>query len=87
MTVIEKLYSMNSYQMSIAVKSIAAQLINSICVPIIVNYYIEDNIFESSGLVEDIFILALASSLVPPFVRLIDPWNMFLLLRYKYYND
>ena len=42
MTVIEKVYSMNNYQISIALKSIIFQLVNSIMVPIIVNYYIKD---------------------------------------------
>lgn len=51
MTLIEKVYSMNNYQISIAIKSIIAQSLNSILVPIMVNYYIKDgNIFGVSGL-------------------------------------
>jgi hypothetical protein len=52
MTVIEKEYSMNNFQISIAIKSVVAQVINSIIVPFLVNYYIKDrNIFGRSGLV------------------------------------
>lgn len=79
---------MNNYQISIAIKSIIAQSLNSIFVPIMVNYYIKDgNIFGVSGLAEDIFILGVASSFVAPIIRLIDPWNIFLALQYKWYHD
>ena len=88
MTVYEKVYSMNNYQISIAIKSVIVQLINSIAVPILVNYYLKDgNIFGRSGLIEDIFILAAASSFVAPIVKLIDPWNLLLILRFKFYSD
>ena len=88
MTVVEKVYSMNNYQISIAIKSVIAQSLNSIFVPIMVNYYIKDqNIFGVSGLAEDIFILGLASSFVGPVIKLVDPWNLLLSLRYKWYHD
>lgn len=91
MTVFEKGYSMNNYQISIAIKSVVVQLINSIAVPILVNYYIKNvdnnNFYGQSGLVEDIFILALASSFIPPLIKLIDPWNLLLILRFKWYHD
>lgn len=88
MTLIEKAYSMNNYQISIAIKSIIAQSMNSIFVPIMVNYYIKNqNIFGVSGLAEDIFILAAASSFLPPIIKIIDPWNILLNLRYKFYHD
>ena len=52
MTIVEKEYSMNKFQISIAIKSVTAQLINSIIVPVLVNYYIKDkDIFGTSGLV------------------------------------
>lgn len=88
MTVYEKVYSQNNYQISIAIKSVLVQLINSIAVPILVNFYLKDaNVFGRSGLIEDIFVLSIASSFVPPLVRLIDPWNILLILRFKYYSD
>ncbi len=79
MTIVEKEYSMNNFQLSIAMKSIVAQLINSVVVPFMVNYYIkEGNIYGVGGLAEDIFVLALTNSLVPPLVRIIDPYYFFL---------
>lgn len=79
---------MNNYQISISVKSIIAQSLNSIFVPIMVNYYIKDeNIFGVSGLAEDIFVLGVASSFMGPLLKLVDPWNIFLGLRYKWYHD
>jgi hypothetical protein len=87
MTIFEKVYSMNNYQISIAVKSVIVQLINSIAVPVLVNYYLKSNIFGPSGLCEDIFVLGIATCFVPPIIKLIDPWNIFLVLRFKYYSD
>lgn len=87
-TLIERNYSMHNYQISIAIKSIIAQSMNSIFVPIMVNYYIKDeNIFGVSGLAEDIFILGVASSFVGVVMKLIEPWNLFLGARYKFYHD
>ena len=88
MTLLERGYSMNNYQISIAIKSVVVQLINSIAVPISVNYYLKDsNIFGPSGLCEDIFILALATSFMPAIIKLIDPYNILLIIRFKYYSD
>lgn len=42
MTLLERGYSMNNYQISIAFKSVIVQLINSIFVPIAVNFYLKD---------------------------------------------
>ena len=88
MTVVEKIYTNNKYQISIAYKSILAQLFNSIFVPIMVNFYIKNNnIYDKSGLTEDIFILAITNSLIPPLVRLIDPYYIYISLRYYYYKQ
>ena len=82
MTVVEKIYTNNKYQISIAYKSILAQLFNSVFVPIMVNSYIKNNnIYDKSGLTEDIFILAITNSLIPPLVRLIDPYYIYVSLR------
>lgn len=52
MTVVEKIYTNNQYQVSMAIKSIFAQLVNSIFTPFIVNYYIKDNnLYENGGLI------------------------------------
>ena len=52
MTVIEKKSTNNNYQISLAVKSIVVQLINSIVVPFLVNFYIKHkNIYKRQGLI------------------------------------
>jgi hypothetical protein len=38
-------FTISNYQTSLAIKSIVAQLINSILIPIIVNSFIKDNIY------------------------------------------
>lgn len=87
MTVFEKLYTNNTFQISLAYKSIFAQLLNSIFIPIAVNIYIkDDNVYGQSGLTQDIFILALTNSFIPPLVRLIDPYYIYVFLKYHYYK-
>ena len=82
LTIIERHDTTNKYQMMLSVKSIVAQLMNSIITPIIVNWYLKSgNIYEESGLVEDIFILSITSAFMPPLVRLIDPWYIFLWIK------
>ena len=45
LTMQERDYTMTNYQISMSLKSILAQLINSIFIPIIANYFIKDNIY------------------------------------------
>ncbi len=86
MTLVEKNYTNNTLQISLAYKSILAQLINTVFIPIIVNIKIKNNLYNESGLAEDIFILAIANSLIPPLVRIIDPYYIFTYLKYSYYD-
>jgi len=78
---------MNNFQISLTIKSILAQLVNSIFIPIIVNYYIKDqNIYDKSGLTEDIFILSITMSFVPPIIKLVDPYYIYATLLRCYYQ-
>jgi hypothetical protein len=72
---------MTNYQISLAIKSVFAQLINSIFIPIIAGYFIKQNIYGENGLIEDIFILGIANSVVYPLAKLINP---SYYLRYLY---
>jgi hypothetical protein len=49
MTAYERDYTYTHYQTSLALKAIAAQLLNSILIPIVVNLSL-NNIYNSSGL-------------------------------------
>lgn len=76
--VIEKLslfemdFTVTKYQTSLAVKSIFASLINSILIPIIVNYYIKVDIYTDKGLASDVFMLGLTNSFLPPILKIVN---------------
>lgn len=76
MTIFERDYTSTYRQSSLAVKSILAQMINSILIPVIVARYIKQNIYEASGLVDNIFMMSFTMALVAPFVVLFNPANI-----------
>lgn len=47
-------------------------MINTIIIPILVNYYIKQDIYGRNGLANDIFMLGLTNSFVSPILKLID---------------
>lgn len=65
-------YTITKYQTSLALKSIFAALVNSILIPMIVNYYIKEDIYGQNGLASDVFMLGLTNSFVAPILKLID---------------
>lgn len=58
--------------MSLAYKITAAQLINSILIPIFVNHYTFKSIYQPGGISDDIIYFTLSNALVSPLFRLID---------------
>lgn len=59
-----------------------AQMINSILIPVIIAYYIKDaNIYQTSGLVDNIFMMSITNSLVPPILLFFDPYNLFMKIK------
>jgi hypothetical protein len=75
---------MTNYQTSLAIKSIIAQILNTIFVPFVAAYFIKKNIYGRNGLIEDVFILAVSNSFVPPLVKLIDPYFYLRWIYSKY---
>lgn len=65
-------FTVTKYQTSLAVKSIFASLINSILIPIIVNYYIKVDIYTDKGLASDVFMLGLTNSFLPPVLKIVN---------------
>lgn len=65
-----------------AIKSIVAQMINSILTPVITAYYIKTDtgVYQTGGLVDNIFMLSLTNALVPPILLFIDPFNLLMKL-------
>lgn len=76
LTIFEKDYTSTNRQASLAVKSIVAQMINSILIPVIVAYYIKTTtgVYKAGGLVDNIFIMAFTNSLIPPILLFFDPF-------------
>lgn len=86
LTVQEKYYTTTQFQISVGLKILFAQLINSILLTMLASIYIKDNIYQEGGLVDDVFYFALINCLVPPFIRILNPYYFFLRLRRKYYS-
>lgn len=67
-------------------KIAVSQILNSVGVPILLTYVNRQNLFASDGLVTNVFFIALINMLLPV-GRLLDPFNLILRLREKYYSD
>jgi hypothetical protein len=82
LTLFEKDYTSTNRQASLAVKSIIAQMINSILTPVITAYYIKTStgVYKVGGLVDNIFMMAFTNSLLPPLITFIDPYNIYVKL-------
>jgi ABC-type glycerol-3-phosphate transport system permease component len=65
-------YTQTKYQTSLALKSIFAALINSILIPMMVNYYIKEDIYGKNGLASDVFMLGLTNSFVSPILKIVN---------------
>jgi hypothetical protein len=74
------------FQTSLALKSIIAQLINSILLPFLINYFLEGNLYHVDGLAYDIFSLAITNTLLTPILTFLDPPYLFYKLKNWYYN-
>lgn len=79
----EKDYTTTHKQASLAIKSIIAQMINSILTPVITAYYIktDSGIYQIGGLVDNIFMMGIFHSFLPPIKLLINPYNMWVNLK------
>lgn len=77
---------MTNYQRSLAMKIIFAQLLNMIIVPMIVNYFIKNKIYETGGLIEDVFFMAVTNALLAPLMRFIDIGYFIKRLLAKYHD-
>jgi len=64
----------------LAVKSILAQMVNSIVIPVITAYEIKKNVYSTSGLVDNVFMLGISMTIVPPIMVFVDPYNLFMKL-------
>ena len=72
MTAYERDFTKTNREISYALKSIMAQLMNSVLVPVITNILVKDNLYNENGLIYDIFTLALTNSFLPPILQFIN---------------
>ena len=80
LTIYEKDYTATYREASLAVKSILAQMVNSIVIPVITAYEIKKNVYSTSGLVDNVFMLGISMTIVPPIMVFVDPYNLFMKL-------
>lgn len=81
LTIYESDYTETHRQASLLIKSVLAQMVNTILIPVISSYYLKDqNFYYVNGLVDNIFMLSISISIVPPIVLLINPLNLFTKL-------
>lgn len=78
LTIYEKDYTATYREASLAVKSIVAQMVNSIVIPVITAYEIKNNVYSTSGLVDNVFMLGISMAIVPPIMVFVDPYNLFM---------
>lgn len=76
----EKDYTTTNKQASLAIKSIIAQMINSILTPVIAAYYIKTDtgVYQIGGLVDNIFMMGIFHSFLPSLKLLLGPYNMWV---------
>ena len=86
LSVIEMDYTETKHQTSLAMKSILAQLINSILIPMVVARYIKKDIYSDNGLAADIFMLGLTNSLIPPVLKIFDIGYIISRIKKSYYE-
>ena len=73
-------------QTSLGLKAVGFSLLNSILIPILVNYYLEDNLYGPNGLASDVFTLSITTSFLAPVLKIVDPAYCFSrLMAYCYY--
>jgi hypothetical protein len=82
LTFFEKDYTSTNRQASLAIKSIVAQMINSILTPVITAYYIKTDtgIYQTGGLVDNIFLMSITHAIIPPILVLFDPYHFLMKL-------
>lgn len=54
-------------------KGVIASLINSIAIPILVNYFFKSNLYGENGLAEDVFYLGITNSFITPILTILNP--------------
>jgi hypothetical protein len=59
-------------QISLTIKIVVTQLLNSIALTLLANYYIKKNLYRSGGLAEDVFYFSVSNAILPPLLKIFD---------------
>lgn len=86
LSIFERDYTETYHQTSLAIKSVTAQLINSIFVPIMSNYFIKNNnLYGNNGLADEIFLLGITTAFISPGLKVVEPsYYIFRILAWWY---
>lgn len=86
LTLAEKDWLTTDQQISLSIKTVIAQLINSIVLSIIANYFIKSkNMYRKSGLAEDVLLFSISQALLPPLLRYLDITYVFMFYLVKWW--
>ena len=80
----ERDYTYTLHQTSLGIKAVLALLINSILIPILVNYFLKDNLYGVNGLAYDVFLLGITNSFLTPILKIFDGYYLFTRLLKRY---
>ena len=84
LTTYEKNMTKTSRYISLAIKTVLAQLINSILIPVIVDVDYLENIYLGNGLVQDVYYMAI-NAILPPALTLINSTYLISIIK-AWYN-
>lgn len=82
----EKDYTDSNRQASLGFKPVLALLVNSIFIPIMVNYFLKSNLYGVNGLASDIFFLGLTNAFLSPALKIFDMYYWFTRVMAWYQN-
>lgn len=83
----EREYTETNHQTTLGLKSVLALLINSIMIPILVNYAIKRNLYGKNGLAYDVFYLGLTNSFLTPILKIFDLQFIYSRIMARYQNS
>lgn len=86
LTKLERSSTNTQHQTSLALKAVLALLINSILIPILVNYFFKENLFGVNGLAYDVFYLGITNSFLSPILKIFDIYYYFTRF-WRWYKD
>ena len=72
--------------MSLGLKAVFVLLLNSILIPLLVNYFLEDNLYGPNGLAYDVFTLGITNALLSPALKIFDMYFVFTRIMAWYQN-